>query len=343
MSAGSPPLLEVEDLTIEVRGPDGATLPIVRGVSFEVADGEVLGIVGESGSGKTMTLLALLGLLPPRVRVRGAVRFRGRELLTLSEPQLRKLRGAEIAVIFQDPMSSLNPVQRVGDQVAEQLRAHRGLDRAAAGRRAVELLARVGIPDAEGRARSYPHELSGGMRQRVMIAAALSCEPSLLLADEPTTALDVTVQAEILALLSELTDQLGAAVVLISHDLGVIAKMANRIAVMYAGDVVEEGASAAVFANPQHPYAWGLLGSIPQLDGWPPTPLRAIPGQPPTVAARPSGCPFRIRCAHAFDACVERPELLGRVAPDHRDRCHLAPAAKAQARQATPQDTGAAS
>jgi oligopeptide/dipeptide ABC transporter ATP-binding protein len=343
MSTTAPPLLEVEDLTIEVRGADGTALPIVRGVSFTVADGEVLGIVGESGSGKTMTLLALLGLLPPRVRVRGAVRFRGRDLLTLSEPELRKLRGAEIAVVFQDPMSSLNPVQRVGDQVAEQLRAHRGLDRGAAAKRAIELLERVGIPHAASRARSYPHELSGGMRQRVMIAAALSCEPALLLADEPTTALDVTIQAEILALLRELADQLGAAVVLISHDLGVISEMASQIAVMYAGDIVEQGASAAVFANPQHPYTWGLLGSIPLLEGWPPKPLHAIPGQPPTVAARPSGCPFRIRCAHAFAACTERPELLGRVAADHRDRCHLEPAAKAAARQAAPLDAGAAS
>jgi oligopeptide/dipeptide ABC transporter ATP-binding protein len=328
----TPPLLEVEDLTVTAPGA-GGPLEIVRGVSLALAEGELLGLVGESGSGKSMTLLAMLGLLPERLSVSGSVRFRGQELLTLSEPRLRALRGAQIAAVFQDPMSSLNPVQRVGDQIAEQLRAHQGASRRAAAARAVELLELVGIPEPARRARSYPHELSGGMRQRVMIAAALSCEPALVLADEPTTALDVTIQAEVLRLLRELAERVGAAVVLVSHDLGVIAQMAARVAVMYAGEVVEQGACAEVFAAPQHPYTLGLLGSIPQLEGWPPRPLRAIPGQPPTVAARPDGCPFRPRCAYAFDACGERPALAPRVAPGHLDRCHLDPDAKAAARR----------
>jgi len=327
-----PPLLEVEDLTVTAPGPDGP-LEIVRDVSLTLAEGELLGLVGESGSGKSMTLLATLGLLPERLAVRGSVRFRGQELLTLPEPKLRALRGAQIAAVFQDPMSSLNPVQRVGEQIAEQLRAHRGASRRAAAARAAELLELVGIPEPARRARCYPHELSGGMRQRVMIAAALSCEPALVLADEPTTALDVTIQAEVLRLLRELAERVGAAVVLVSHDLGVIAQMAARVAVMYAGEVVEQGACADVFASPQHPYTLGLLGSIPQLEGWPPRPLRAIPGQPPTVAARPDGCPFRPRCPYAFDACSQRPELAPRSAPDHLDRCHLDAGAKAAARR----------
>ncbi len=282
----------------------------VDGVSFELAAGEVLAVVGESGSGKSVTAMTLLGLTrSPNASFEGSAEYKGSDLIAASEDELRRVRGAEIAMIFQDPMTSLNPVQKVGAQIIEQIQEHEGLPDAEAQERTVELLERVGIPRARDRADSYPFEFSGGMRQRVMIALALSCNPAVLIADEPTTALDVTIQAQILEQIRELRDETDAAVILVTHDLGVVADIADRIAVMYAGRIVEQGTLDEIFYDPQHPYTWGLLGSITRVDRPRPERLPAIAGLPPSLADRPEGCHFRPRCPHEFDRCTEVPPL----------------------------------
>ncbi len=319
-------LLEVEDLKVSFATEEG-TVKAVDGVTFNIERGEVVAVVGESGSGKSVTAMTLMGLTrSPNAKFEGAARIEGRELLTMSEKELESVRGAEIAMIFQDPMSSLDPVYRVGDQIVEQIRAHDPeISKAAAYDRVVELLERVGIPRARERARSFPHEFSGGMRQRVMIAMALSCSPELLIADEPTTALDVTIQAQIIRELATLREETGAGIILVTHDLGVVADIADRVLVMYAGRVVEQGTLDELFYDPQHPYTWGLLGSITRVDRDRSKKLPAIPGTPPSMLAPPKGCHFRPRCPYAFEACTEVPPLEARAgdSPGHLDRCWL--------------------
>ena len=298
-------LLQVRDLRVTFateRGP----LPAVHGVSFDLAPGEVLGVVGESGSGKSVSLMSVLGLLGTAAHVEGSVRFRGRELIGLPERELRALRGGQIAMVFQDPMTALTPVFTVGAQIVEQIRIHGPQSRAAAKARAIELLGAVGLPSPAAQFERFPHQLSGGMRQRAVIAMALSCNPSLLIADEPTTALDVTVQAQILALLERLRRELGLAVVLVTHDMGVVAELADRVLVMYAGRVVESGSARRLFEAPGHPYTRGLLGSIPPLDGPRPFRLPSIGGAPPALHERPAGCAFAPRCAHVSERCTQQ-------------------------------------
>jgi peptide/nickel transport system ATP-binding protein len=326
------PLLEVRDLRVSFRTEDGL-VRAVDGVSFTIAKGDVLGIVGESGSGKSVTMMTVMRLiLDPNAIFEGEVIYKGRDLMSLSQDEMRGVRGAEIAMIFQDPMTSLNPVYTVGWQIAEQIREHEHVSARGARARAAELLAAVGIPNARMRVDDYPHQFSGGMRQRVMIAMALSCNPDLLIADEPTTALDVTIQAQILELIRRLKTDFDSAVVLITHDMGVVADVADRVAVMYAGRVVEEGPKREVFYNAQHPYTWGLLGSIPRLDRPKPRRLTAIPGMPPSLLHVPQGCAFAPRCAHRFDRCIVDPPLTDKVGGAHRDRCHLDPAQKSERR-----------
>ena len=315
-------LLEVRDLRTYFHTEDGVARA-VDGVSLEVERGEVLGVVGESGCGKSVTSLSIMGLVeaPGRIEDGSRIRFGGRELTGLSEKELRAIRGNDIAMIFQEPMTSLNPVYPVGDQVGEALRLHRGLSKKEARARAVELLRLVGIPVPERRVDEYPHQLSGGMRQRVMIAMALANEPDLLIADEPTTALDVTIQAQILELLLELRDRLGMGMVLVTHDLGVVAEVADRVVVMYAGQVVEEGPVEALFDRPAHPYTRGLLAAIPRPDQKAGR-LAVIPGTVPAPTHWPDGCRFRPRCPYAWDRCHEQPALLD-AGPGQRARCWL--------------------
>ncbi len=315
------PLLAVRDLRTWFH-LDGAVARAVDGVSFDVLPGETLGLVGESGCGKTVTSLSILGLLPTppaRIEAGSSIRFDGAELVGMSQAGLRALRGNEIAMVFQEPMSSLNPVFTVGEQIAEGLRLHRGMNVAAARAEAVRLLAEVGIPEPERSVDRHPQELSGGQRQRVMIAMALSCDPKLLIADEPTTALDVTIQAQILELLGRLREAHRLAVLLITHDLGVVAEVCDRVVVMYAGEVVESGDVEAIFADPRHPYTRGLLGSLPSLDGSGER-LTAIPGTVPSPTAWPDGCRFAPRCALAGERC-ERPQELRKSGPGHAVRC----------------------
>ncbi len=317
------PLLEVRDLKVSFRTEDG-TVKAVDGVSLEVAAGETLGIVGESGSGKSVTMMSVMRLInDPNMRVEGDVIYKGRDLMKLSQDQIREIRGPGIAMIFQDPMTSLNPVYRVGWQISEQIRAHEKISAKAAHDRAIELLRAVGIPHAQERVDDYPHQFSGGMRQRVMIAMAVSCNPDLLIADEPTTALDVTIQAQILELIKKLRDDFGTAVVLITHDMGVVADIADRVAVMYAGRVVEQGSLRSVFYDAEHPYTWGLLGSIARLDRPRPPRLTAIKGLPPSLIHLPQGCAFGPRCPYRFDRCAEVPRLEDRLGDGHLDACHL--------------------
>jgi peptide/nickel transport system ATP-binding protein/oligopeptide transport system ATP-binding protein len=318
-------LLDVDDLHVTFVTEDGL-VRAVDGVSFTLDRGEVVAIVGESGSGKSVTAMTLMGLTrSPNSRFEGSARLGDRELVSATEEQLEKIRGKEIAMIFQDPISSLSPVQRVGDQIVEQIRAHEKISKSEAMDRTVDLMERVGIPRARDRARAYPHEFSGGMRQRVMIAMALSLSPSVLIADEPTTALDVTIQAQILREINQLSDDSDSGIIFVTHDLGVVADIADRVVVMYAGRVVEQGTLDQIFYDPQHPYTWGLLGSITRVDRDPPRRLPAIPGQPPSLVNAPQGCHFRPRCPHAFDRCVEVPPLEARLsdAPEHLDRCWL--------------------
>jgi len=336
MTAGGTPLLEVSDLRVSFETEDG-TVRAVDGVTFSIRRGEVVAIVGESGSGKSVTAMTLMGLTRgPNARFEGTATFDGTELVEASDEQLQKVRGAGIAMVFQDPMSSLDPVYRVGAQIVEQIRVHdRKISRAQALDRAVELMERVGIPRATERLRSYPHEFSGGMRQRVMIAMALSCSPTLLIADEPTTALDVTIQAQILDELRTLRAETDAGIILVTHDLGVVADIADRVIVMYAGRVVEQGTLDEIFYDPQHPYTWGLLGSIMRVDADRSQRLNAIPGLPPSLLSPPEGCHFRPRCPHAFDRCTQVPDLTARLPdrPEQLDRCFLEPARKRELRR----------
>lgn len=323
------PILTVTDLQVSFATEDGV-VRAVDGVSFEVAPGEVVAIVGESGSGKSVTAQTLIGLTrAPNTRISGSVNFGGRELTELSDHELRSVRGEHIAMVFQDPMTSLNPVYRVGDQIVEMIRAHRDVSKSEAFSSAVELLRSVGIPNPERRVRDYPHEFSGGMRQRVMIAMALALEPEVLIADEPTTALDVTIQAQILRLLDTLNRDRNLSVVLITHDLGVVAELADRVVVMYAGQIVEDATLDELFYNPQHPYTWGLLGSIARLDEARPDRLTQIVGSPPSLLDPPTGCRFAPRCKYAFEKCTQPPTLESRLdIPGHLDRCCLSPAEK---------------
>jgi peptide/nickel transport system ATP-binding protein/oligopeptide transport system ATP-binding protein len=312
------PILEVRDLAVSFATDEGI-VQAVDNVSFDVSAGEVLAIVGESGSGKSVTAMTLLGLTrSPNARFAGTARYRDTELIGASEEELRSIRGAEIAMVFQDAMAALNPVQRIGRQIAEQIQAHED------------------VFDA------YPHEFSGGMRQRVMIALALSCEPRILIADEPTTALDVTIQAQILQRFRELREQTNAALILVTHDLGVVADIADRVAVMYAGRIVEQGTLDEIFYDPRHPYTWGLLGSIARVDKPRPPRLPTIPGLPPSLADRPAGCHLRPRCPHEFAECVNVPPLEARVPddPGHRDRCWLSVDEKRAKREIRPGEIG---
>jgi peptide/nickel transport system ATP-binding protein len=329
------PVLEVEHLRVSFRTEDGI-VQAVDDVSLQLHEGEVLAVVGESGSGKSVTGMTLMGLTrSPNARIEGSVRLRGAELVTASDAELRRVRGAEIAMIFQDPMTALNPVQRISTQLIEQIRAHdKGISKVEATDRAVDLMERAGIPRARDRVRSYPYEFSGGMRQRVMIAMALSCSPSVLIADEPTTALDVTIQAQILSEIKTLCREANAAVIMVTHDLGVVADVADRALVMYSGRVVEEGTLDEIFYDPQHPYTWGLLGSITRIDRDRPHRLPAIPGLPPSLLNAPTGCHFRPRCPHEFAACRQVPALEQRGGgAGHPDRCVLATEDKRRLRQ----------
>jgi oligopeptide/dipeptide ABC transporter ATP-binding protein len=319
-------LLEVEDLNVRFDTEDGM-VQAVDGVSFSVEEGRTLGVVGESGCGKSVANMSILGLTrAENAEISGRTVFEGRDLQQLSSEELEHVRGDDIAMIFQDPLTSLHPFYRVGDQVVEAVQAHRPLDDAAARRRAVELFGLVGIPDPERRIGEYPHEFSGGMRQRAMIAMALANEPKLLIADEPTTALDVTIQAQILQLLERLQRELGMAVILITHDLGVIAEIADDVLVMYAGRVVEQGPLEQIFYDPQHPYTWGLLGSVTRVDRPKEGRLPQIQGQPPSLISPPEGCHFRPRCPHEFDRCSAVPPLEpGSGDRRHLDRCWLPP------------------
>jgi len=297
----------------------------------------VLGVVGESGSGKSVTAMTILGLTRDKnTAFEGEVLYRGENLLALPEARLREVRGNEIAMIFQDPMTSLNPVYTVGDQIVEAITTHEQASKQEAKRRAVELLRQVGIPNPQERVDDYPHQFSGGMRQRAMIAMALSCNPDVLIADEPTTALDVTIQAQILELLDRLRADFDSAVILITHDLGVVAEVADEIAVMYAGRIVERASKRQLFYDPQHPYTWGLLGSIPRLDRPKPKKLASIEGMPPSLINLPQGCKFRPRCPQAFDKCIEEPELANHVEErGHLDRCWLSVEEKRSRREQT--------
>ncbi len=316
------PLLHVSDLTIRM---DGTAEPLVDGVAFSLNAGETLCIVGESGCGKSLTALALMGLLatPPLRRAAGRAVFQGQDLFSVSAADLRALRGDRMAMIFQEPMTSLNPALRIGEQIAEAVREHRDVSAAAARERALEMLRRVRIPAPEKRLDEFPHQLSGGMRQRAMIAMALSNDPAILIADEPTTALDVTIQAQILDLMRTLQAETGAALILITHDLGVVAEMADRVAVMYAGRIVESGSARDIFEDPQHPYTLGLMSSLPSL-GDRQERLVTIPGAVPTAAEMPSGCRFASRCPFAGSDCDERPPLA-ELAPNHAVACWRAP------------------
>jgi oligopeptide/dipeptide ABC transporter ATP-binding protein len=317
-------LLEVEDLSVHFATEDGM-VKAVDGVSFSLERGQVLGIVGESGSGKSVTAMTIMGLTRGiNAKFGGSVRYQGTDLLSISDTEMQNYRGNEIGMIFQDPMTSLNPVYRVGEQITEAIQAHEKIDKRQARKRSVELLKQVGIPNPESRVDDFPHQFSGGMRQRAMIAMALSCNPAILIADEPTTALDVTIQAQIIELIGRLKNDFDSAVIMITHDLGVVADIADDILVMYAGRVVEAADTRDLFYDPQMPYTWGLLGSIPRLDRPRPDRLYSIKGAPPSVINAPAGCKFRPRCPHAFEKCVEEPRLEQRVeAPGHLDRCWL--------------------
>jgi peptide/nickel transport system ATP-binding protein len=320
-------LIEIENLQTHFRTPDGINRA-VDGVSFHVDEGETLAIVGESGCGKSVTAMSILRLIAePPGRIAGSIRFGGKELLKLSDREMRDIRGNDISMIFQEPMTSLNPVLTVGRQLGETLRLHEGISKRAAERRAAEMLALVGIPEPRQRMRQYPHQLSGGMRQRVMIAMALACNPKLLIADEPTTALDVTIQAQILDLMKELKRRVGAAIVLITHDLGVVAEIAERVMVMYAGRKVEEAPVTQLFSTPRHPYTQGLLAAVPKLGsslGGDPGRLTEIPGLVPSLKQRLDGCIFASRCKEATDLCRELAPALERKAQNHLVACHFA-------------------
>ena len=315
-------LLDVKGLETQFKTPDGI-VHAVNGVSFSLEEGETLGLVGESGCGKSVTMLSVLRLIamPPGKIVAGEAFFRGKDLLKMSQEEIRHVRGAQIAMVFQDPMTSLNPVLTIGVQLEEPLMLHLGINRAQASARSAELLAMVGIPNAKDRLSDYPHQFSGGMRQRVMIAMALSCDPQILIADEPTTALDVTIQAQITELVKRLRDELGMAIIWITHDLGVIAGLARRVSVMYGGYLIEEALVSELYANPQHPYTIGLLGSLPRLDSTRHQRLFSIEGLPPVLYEKPNACPFAPRCKWVMERCWKENPVLEIVAPEHRSAC----------------------
>jgi peptide/nickel transport system ATP-binding protein len=319
------PLIDIKGLRVLFHGDDGRTTHAVDSVDLFVARGATLGLVGESGCGKSVTSLAIMGLLPKRsAEISGAISFDGFDLLDTPDETLRDLRGNRLAMIFQEPMTSLNPSFTIGDQIIETILRHRGGSRRAARDRAIALLRRVHIPSPDKRIDDYPHKLSGGMRQRVMIAMALACDPHLLIADEPTTALDVTLQAQILELMRELREESGAAIILITHDLGVVAEVCDEVAVMYAGEIVERAAVDELFASPQHPYTVGLLGSIPRLDRRTEH-LATIEGMVPNMANPPAGCRFAARCPFVAEICVKAPPPLRELTPGHASRCLRAP------------------
>ncbi len=315
-------VLQVQNLKT-VFATRAGDIHAVNSVSFELRPGELLGVVGESGSGKSVTMMSLIGLLPsPPAEVRaGSVQFDGKDLLKLPQRDLQALRGRDIGFVFQDPMTSLNPVFTVGFQIMEPLRKHMGMDKARARKRAVDLLELVGIPDASARLSDFPHQFSGGMRQRVMIAIALACDPKVLIADEPTTALDVTIQAQILELVKDLRQKLGMSIIWITHDLGVIAGIADRVMVMYGGQVAEYGPVREVFANPAHPYTRALMKTVPSVRGERAPQLNVIAGQPPMLSQHPTSCPFRARCAHAFDRCARENPARFPVSEGHDTAC----------------------
>ncbi|MEW6636258.1 MAG: ABC transporter ATP-binding protein [Actinomycetota bacterium] len=317
-------ILQVRDLAVSFKTYAGE-VQAVRGVSFDLRRGETLAIVGESGSGKSVTAKSLMRLLPEgNSEIKGGEAiFEGQDLLKLSEKQMQKMRGPKIAMVFQDPMTSLDPTMRVGNQITESLRKHLRMSRRRANERAIELLKMVGIPNAEERSRQYPHQFSGGMRQRVVIAIALACDPKVLIADEPTTALDVTIQAQILELLRDLQERLGMSIILITHDLGVVAQTAHRVAVMYAGKIVETGTVREVFYNPQMPYTWGLIASIPLPTADRSQELIPIPGSPPDMLDPPKGCPFAPRCPYAMKVCTQEMPPYTTFSPEHRAACWL--------------------
>jgi len=316
-----PTVLEVKDLVTRFYTPEGV-VHAVNGVSFELDEGETLAIVGESGSGKSVTMLTLMKLIPqpPGKVEKGEAIFLGKDLLKLSREEIRHVRGAQMAMIFQDPMTSLNPVLTIGKQMMEPMLIHLGMTKDQARHRAVELLSMVGIPSAENRLEDYPHQFSGGMRQRVMIAMALACTPQVLIADEPTTALDVTIQAQIVELVKRLRNELGMAIIWITHDLGIVAGIAHKVLVMYAGFIVERATVKDLYASPQHPYTRGLIGSLPRVDADVDRRLVSIEGLPPDMLRPPTGCPFAVRCPYAFEQCNENPPLLS-VGPGHDAAC----------------------
>jgi oligopeptide transport system ATP-binding protein len=324
MAAGGGNILEVKDLEISFSTYAGE-VQAVRGVTFDLRRGETLAIVGESGSGKSVTAKSIMRLLPEANSIvkGGEIVFEGRDLLALSEKQMQGIRGSNIAMVFQDPMTSLDPTMRVGRQITESLRKHLGMSGQRAKERSVELLKMVGIPNPEARLRQYPHQFSGGMRQRVVIAIALACDPQILIADEPTTALDVTIQAQILELLRDLQERIGTSVILITHDLGVVAQTAHRVAVMYGGRVIETGTVRDIFYNPQMPYTWGLLSSIPLPTADRSQDLIPIPGSPPDMSDPPKGCPFTPRCPYAMQICAEEMPGYTTFSAEHRAACWL--------------------
>ncbi|SEN56914.1 ABC transporter ATP-binding protein [Lihuaxuella thermophila] len=317
-------VLEVRDLHVSFKTYNGE-VQAVRGVSFDVNKGETVAVVGESGCGKSVTSQTIMRLLPspPSMIKSGEIMFDGKDLTKLDEKQLEKIRGAEIAMIFQDPMTSLNPTMTVGGQITEGLMKHQKMSKEEAKKKAIEMLRLVGIPSPESRISQYPHQFSGGMRQRAMIAIALSCAPKLLIADEPTTALDVTIQAQIIDLMKELQEKVGTSIILITHDLGVVADIADRVVVMYAGKVVESGSLDEVFYQPKHPYTWGLLASMPRLDQSSDQDLQPIPGSPPNLLNPPKGCPFAARCKYAMKICTQEMPETSDVSSTHRVACWL--------------------
>ncbi len=317
-------LLKVDNLQTHFYTRDGI-VKAVDGVSYTLDRGETIGIVGESGSGKSVTAMTIMGLIPqpPGKIVGGDILFKGESMLKMTDQQIMDIRGNRIAMIFQDPMTSLNPVYRIGHQIAESLRRHKGMNKKDSLARAVELLEMVGIPNAPQRAKDYPHQFSGGMRQRVMIAIALACEPDILIADEPTTALDVTIQAQILELMQELQDRTGTAIIMITHDLGVVADMADKILVMYAGRAVETGTTDEIFYSPLHPYTWGLMRSIPRPDVDEKSPLNPIEGNPPSLIDLPTGCAFHPRCPYAKEICRVEVPPYKKIIGEHGSSCHF--------------------
>lgn len=317
-------LLEIQDLETHFKTPDGI-VHAVNGVSFKLAEGETLAVVGESGCGKSVTMLSVLRLIPqpPGKIIAGKAWYQGKDLLSISDEEIRKVRGGQIAMVFQDPMTSLNPVMTIGKQLAEPLMLHLGMNKQQAADRSVELMEMVGISEAKSHLKDYPHQFSGGMRQRVMIAMALSCNPQILIADEPTTALDVTIQAQIVELVKRLRQELGMSIVWITHDLGIVAGIAHRVLVMYGGYIIEEADVKELFANPSHPYTLGLIGSLPRVDGNQKDRLFSIEGMPPVLYSKPNACPFAPRCKYAIDRCWKENPALVEINAGHKLACFV--------------------